>query len=98
MKLFDIAANLSDDRYKGIYYGTKHHDPDFDIVIKRANDYGVRKFLFAGGYIKDALDSYNLALKSNDFYCTIGVHPCRAVEPFKNHEHLDETSSHDHAK
>ena len=37
LKLFDIAANLSDDRYKGVYYGSKLHDADFDIVIKRAH-------------------------------------------------------------
>ena len=49
--MFDVAANLSDDRYQGVYYGTKLHEPDFDLVIKRANDFGVRKFLFAAGYI-----------------------------------------------
>ena len=61
LKLFDIAANLSDDRYKGVYYGTKLHDQDFDLVISRARKYGVRKFLFAAGYIEDALESYELA-------------------------------------
>lgn len=74
---------MSDERYKGVYYGSKLHEPDFDIVIKRANEYGVRKFLFSAGYIHDAIDSYNLSLKSEDFYCTVGVHPCRANEPFK---------------
>lgn len=53
-------------------------------MIKRANHYGVKKFLFAAGYIHDAEDSYNLALKSEDFYCTVGIHPCRATEPFKD--------------
>jgi TatD DNase family protein len=46
----------------------------------------VRKFLFSAGYIKDALHSYELSLKSTDFYCTIGVHPCRAREPFIEYE------------
>ena len=84
--MFDVAANLSDDRYKGIYYGHKVHEPDFDLVIKRANGYGVRKFLLAGGYIHDALDSYQLSLKSEDFYSTIGVHPCRAKEPYIDYD------------
>ena len=84
---------MSDDRYKGVYYGGKLHEPDFDIVIKRANDYGVRKFLFAAGYLHDAEDSYSLAMKSEDFYCTVGVHPCRAKEPFKVHESV--TSTHE---
>lgn len=86
MKLFDIAANLSDDRYKGIYYHSKVHEPDFDLVIKRAHKYGIKKFLFAAGYIHDALDSYNLSLKSEEFYCTVGVHPCRALEPFNDYK------------
>ena len=42
----------------------------------------MRKFLFASGYLHDAEDSYNLSLKSEDFYATIGIHPCRANEPF----------------
>ena len=68
-------------------------------MIKRAHDFGVRKFLFAGGYLHDALDSYTLALNSDDFYCTIGVHPCRALEPFKKSEvHDGHHSYHDHAK
>ena len=41
IKLFDIAANLSDDRYRGEYYGGKLHEPDLEIVKERANKYGV---------------------------------------------------------
>ena len=81
LKLFDIAANLSDERYKGEYYGGKLHEPDFDLVIQRANQYGVRKFLFGVGYFQDQIDSYELSLQSDDFYCMFGVHPCRAREP-----------------
>ena len=40
--------------------------------------------MFAAGYIHDAEDSYNLSLKSDDFFCTVGIHPCRATEPFKD--------------
>ena len=82
LKLFDIAANLSASSFRGVYRGKQHHDVDFETVIKRANDYGVVKFLFAGGFLKDALASYELSLGSSDFYATIGVHPCRAKEPF----------------
>ena len=53
-------------------------------MIKRANLLGVRKFLFAAGYIEDAIESYNLSLKSEDFYATVGIHPCRALEPYKS--------------
>ena len=84
--MFDIAANLSDERYIGEYYGKKVHTADFDKVIARANMFGVQKFLFAAGYIEDARTSYDLSLKSDHFYATVGIHPCRATEPYKNIE------------
>lgn len=60
--MFDIAANLSDERFKGEYYGKQAHKDDFDKVIERANLFGVKKLLFAAGYIDDAKISYNLSL------------------------------------
>ena len=44
--------------------------------------FGVKKFLFAAGYIEDAHMSYDLSLKSDNYYATIGIHPCRALEPY----------------
>ena len=44
--------------------------------------FGVKKFLFAAGYLEDAHTSYALSQKSDDFYATIGIHPCRALEPY----------------
>lgn len=82
-QIFDIAANLSDERFVGEYYGKKCHSADFDKVIERANCFGVNKFLFAAGHIDDAKTSYDLSLKSEHFYATVGIHPCRALEPYK---------------
>ena len=56
--MFDIAANLSDERFRGEYYGKQCHDSDFDKVIERANMFGVKKLLFAAGFIEDAKISY----------------------------------------
>jgi len=77
-----VASNLSDPTFRGEYRGKQAHEPDFDLIIQRGRQYGVKKYLFAAGYIEDAKISYQLSLKSNDFYATIGVHPCRAKEPF----------------
>jgi len=52
------------------------------MVINRANYYGVKKFLFAAGYLADAEISLDLAKQNENFYATVGVHPCRAKEPF----------------
>ena len=77
-KLFDIAANLCDEKFQGIYNGKKYHEDDTHEVIERASEYGVQKMLFASGSIEDLHLSFKLTQKSDDFYTTIGVHPCRA--------------------
>jgi TatD DNase family protein len=85
-KLFDIAANLCDEKFKGLYNGKKYHEDDTDEVIERAHQHHVDRMLFASGCIEDLHDSYNLCLKSPQglFYTTIGVHPCRALEAEKS--------------
>ena len=79
LKLFDIAANLCDEKFQGVYNGKKYHDDDTDEVIERAKSYGVHKMLFASGTIEDLFCSYKLSLKSEHFYTTLGIHPCRAT-------------------
>jgi TatD DNase family protein len=79
-KLFDIAANLCDEKFNGKYNGKKYHDEDVDEVIDRAQKYNVEKMLFASGCVEDVHDSYILSQKSENFYTTIGIHPCRALE------------------
>jgi TatD DNase family protein len=83
IKLFDIAANLSDETYFGKYRGKERHPADIKTVLERANQYNVEKFLFSAGHIEDAVKSYELAVQF-DQYCTIGVHPCRANETKKD--------------
>lgn len=77
-QLFDIAANLCDEKFQGVYNGKKYHEDDSDEVIERAREYGVQKMLFASGSIEDLHLSFKLTQKSEDFYTTIGIHPCRA--------------------
>ena len=74
---------MSDERFEGKYYGNQKHASDFTKCIERANMFGVRKFLFAAGYLEDARISLDLSSRNENFYATIGVHPCRALEPYK---------------
>ena len=78
-KLFDIAANLSDEKFQGIYNGKRYHEDDTNEVISRAENYGVRSMLFASGTIEDLHCSYKLCKQSTGFYTTLGIHPCRAT-------------------
>lgn len=82
-KLFDIAANLCDEKFKGIYNGKKYHNEDISSVVSRAKEYNVHKMLFASGHISDAHDSWQLSQISENYYITIGTHPCRATEAEK---------------
>lgn len=82
--MFDIAANLSDEVFKGVYNRKEKHKPDFEHVIERAREFGVEKFLLSAGHIEDALESYKLSKQSDDFFMTIGCHPCRANETVEN--------------
>lgn len=81
--LFDIAANLTDDQFGK----TNHHACDRDSVIKRAQEVGCSHLLIAAGCLEDAQHSFELCSKYPNSYCTIGVHPCRASEPFNKDKH-----------
>lgn len=80
IRLFDIAANLADESFNGRYHGKHHHKNDVDVVIKRAQKYGVDKLLISSGYYKDCLHSYEICKVHPGCYGTIGIHPCRANE------------------
>ena len=78
IRLFDIAANLSDKSYQGTYNKKTHHKGDVLEVISRAKLYGVEKFLLAGGNLKQSEKAFATSKLSDDCFCTVGVHPCLA--------------------
>ncbi len=77
-RYFDIAANLCDNYFKGIYHGKKRHEADHAIVIERAKKVGVEHFLFAGGHLEDTLESLELCQRFENGHTTLGIHPCYA--------------------
>lgn len=78
IRLFDVAANLSDKSYQGIYHKKHSHPADVSTVISRAQAYGVEKFLLAGGNLKQSRKAFEVSKPFPDCYCTVGVHPCLA--------------------
>ena len=78
IRLFDIAANLCDDQFSGIYHGKQKHDADAQIVIDRARQYGVDRLLLSAGCYSDTIKSQELIEKNKGCYTTVGIHPCRA--------------------
>mmetsp|Transcript_17727 Transcript_17727/g.32008 ORF Transcript_17727/g.32008 Transcript_17727/m.32008 type:complete len:305 (-) Transcript_17727:1170-2084(-) len=77
-RFFDVAANLSDKSFFGKYNSKNHHGPDVDVVIQRAKNWGVQKFLLAGGNLKQSKKALEVSLTDASCYCTVGVHPCLA--------------------
>ena len=89
IRLFDVAANMMSPEYSGIYRGKSAHSCDWQAVINRGRENGVRKFLFTAGTLKDAEKALELAKDHKDFFVTVGVHPCRAAEVAEMPENED---------
>lgn len=57
----DIGANLTDEMYQGSYHGSKKHEPDLDVVLKRAWSGGMDKMIITGGSLEDSKKALDLA-------------------------------------
>ena len=61
VRYVDIGANLLDERYTdGIYYGKKRHDPDFDLVLERAQEQGVTHIILTAGTLEESRKAVNV--------------------------------------
>ncbi|GAB0493209.1 hypothetical protein MMPV_004484 [Pyropia vietnamensis] len=83
MSLFiDIAANLTDAVFDGVYNGTSRHPPDRASVLGRATDAGVVRTIVTAGDVAGSSAAASLAATagtaSHALYSTVGVHPTRA--------------------
>eukprot|EP00170_Pyropia_yezoensis_P003293 contig_13717_g3300 len=83
MSLFiDIAANLTDAVFDGIYNGTSRHPPDRASVLGRATDAGVVRTIVTAGDVPGSTAAAALAATATTathaLYSTVGVHPTRA--------------------
>jgi len=92
-KYVDIGANLLDERFtEGSYRVKQRHEPDFDIVVQRAYDVGVRRIIMTAGTLEESryaikkVREIRQKSKTGDhndfmkFWCTVGVHPTRCME------------------
>lgn len=90
MHFIDIAANLTDLMYDGIYNGTQRHKPDLPTVLSRARKAGVVKTLVTAGTLSQSHQALALCANDPSLFCTVGVHPTRAGEMLADPErHCD---------
>lgn len=80
MHFIEIAANLTDDMFKGMYNGSQRHPPDLDLVMSRARSAGVVKTIVTAGTLSQAEQALDLVQADPSLFCTVGVHPTRASE------------------
>lgn len=57
----DIAVNLTDPMFQGIYHGKKRHAPDLEAVINRAKAQGVERILITGTSLSESRAALEMA-------------------------------------
>lgn len=80
MHFIDIAANLTDGMYTGMYHGTRRHPPDMDSVLSRGSAAGVVKTMVTAGTLDQSREALSLSKAYPSLFSTAGVHPTRARE------------------
>ncbi|KAL6049070.1 TatD DNase [Balamuthia mandrillaris] len=76
----DIGANLTDDMFEGRYNGKAAHESDWEDVLTRAWNIGMKKIIITAGNYEEAQKALALARKDERLFCTVGVHPTRCGE------------------
>jgi len=79
-KYFDIGANLTDPVFNGIYRGKEKHPDDFEAIMNRAREIGMKGYLVTGGTLEDSKNALNVAKNIEGGFSTCGVHPTRCSE------------------
>ena len=80
MSFLDIGCNLLDPMFRGCYRGKQYHEDDFDSVLQRGWDAGVREIIITAGSLSESREALELARSDSRLYSTVGVHPTRCGE------------------
>ncbi|GAA0163222.1 endodeoxyribonuclease [Lithospermum erythrorhizon] len=80
IKMIDIAVNLTDGMFKGIYNGKQYHVADIQAVLSRAWRAGVDRIIVTGGSLEESREALAIAEMDARLFCTVGVHPTRCKE------------------
>ncbi|KAL3869194.1 hypothetical protein ACJMK2_041905 [Sinanodonta woodiana] len=83
-RFIDIGANLTDPMFRGIYHGSRKHEDDYQDVLKRAFDNGLKKIIITAGRVQEVKESLELVKANDVLYTTCGCHPTRCGEFEKN--------------
>ncbi|KAG0477087.1 hypothetical protein HPP92_013928 [Vanilla planifolia] len=79
-RMIDIAVNLTDGMFKGLYNGKQYHAGDIPAVLSRAWSAGVDRIIVTGGSLEESREALAIAQTDERLFCTVGVHPTRCKE------------------
>lgn len=77
LAFIDVAANLTDPMFQGIYNQVQRHTADLSLVLDRATEAGVFRILITAGSLEMAREAVELTKHSPSLYSTVGIHPTR---------------------
>lgn len=80
LSYFDVAFNMTDEMFSGVYFGKSRHAPDLDCVLQRASQSNVTHMLATPGSLSQLKETLRIACAHPNIYVTAGVHPTRCNE------------------
>jgi len=72
-------VNLTDEMFQGIYRSKVIHPDDFQQVLQRGRDNGVKYFMSTSGTYNDTIESLKYCNEHDDVFTTVGMHPTRCT-------------------
>ena len=78
MKIIDIAANICDPVFTGVYKGKRLHENDFNLMIERAKKSNITNLIVSGTTLDESKQAITLCKQNPSYlYSTVGCHPTR---------------------
>lgn len=78
--LIDIACNLTDPAFRGVYNGRQKHADDFEDVMRRAAENNVVRIIVTGTNAEESRQAVDMANQRENLSATVGCHPTRCQE------------------
>ena len=76
----EIAVNLGDPMFRGMYHDKQKHPEDLEHVLERATKAGVEAQIITAGSLSETSEVLALASTRAGLYSTAGCHPTRSTE------------------
>lgn len=79
-QITDIAVNLTDPVFRGIYRGKSKHTDDMHMILSRAFNAAVNAMVITGTDYSASIEALELAQSHPALYSTVGIHPTCSTE------------------